>query len=582
MPFDTIGKSIKEINEAYQNGEIKKAAVLKVFKERLNRSNGSQSWKKRYRSAITAVNEGFDIIGAAFPGQKYSQVPTEPMPENLAVITQPAATTSLETLDPSEFELGDVYEEILLESFVQAGSIRVRAAELFPTDWRVNFPKAIREENPVGTQFRAEISVSASTTDPDTLFLKARGKTITIVSSGTAQPEEIQAPQPIRPITQETPEIGKNGSIRKPSNLLKKLPSVYSPEKKETFSVMGLEDAETNIEKFICALRGLVWEIRQSNKGKKTLNLSNGVRQPSLSGEYGYLYAFKYESDEEFFEGARIDVQVGSRKIKGSIASIFGTQIRTLVIAMDEDCGGTVDHCSITQDDATFFESLQNRLEIEAGKGVKKKGKPVGMNLALADDLLKGKNSELKSSTKAKIDYSELNDGQIDFTQKMVKNSISFLWGPPGTGKTQTLGAGLTFFYDNEERSLITSNTNKAVDQVLLKLCKRLQNEGKISDLEDGKIVRVGRISHEELEKDFGSYVTVDGIAARRGSKMQKEINSLENKKPPLESKLKKLLPLYNRFQELEKNNANLKKNNAELDKIKTELLEKETSIKDL
>ena len=69
MPFDTIGKSIKEINEAYQNGEIKKAAVLKVFKERLNRSNGSQSWKKRYRNAITAVNEGFDIIGAAFPGQ---------------------------------------------------------------------------------------------------------------------------------------------------------------------------------------------------------------------------------------------------------------------------------------------------------------------------------------------------------------------------------------------------------------------------------------------------------------------------------------------------------------------------------
>ena len=88
----------------------------------------------------------------------------------------------LETLDPSEFELGDVYEDILLESFLQAGSIRIRAAELFPTDWRVNFPKALREENPVGTQFRAEIAVSASTTDPDTLFLKALSKTIEIVT----------------------------------------------------------------------------------------------------------------------------------------------------------------------------------------------------------------------------------------------------------------------------------------------------------------------------------------------------------------------------------------------------------------
>jgi len=477
---------------------------------------------------------------------------------------------------------------VLLESFVKGSSIQVRAAKLFPIDWTVRFPKNLREENPVGTHFLADVSVSSSTTDPDTLYLKALNRTITIVSSGAAQPEVIQAPQPIGTTTirppdpQERPDIGKSGSIRKPSNLLKKLPSVYSPEKKETFCVMGLEDAKTNIERFICALRGLVWEIRKSNKGKKTLNLVNGVRQPSLSGEYGHLYAFKYDSDEEFFEGARIDVKVGSRKIKGSIASIFGTQIRTLVIGLDEDCGGVVDHCSITQDDATFFESLQNRLEIESGKGDKKKGKPVGMNLALADDLLKGKSSEFKNLSKAKIDFSDLNNGQIDFTKKMVNNSISFLWGPPGTGKTLTLGAGLTYFYDNEERSLITSNTNKAVDQVLLKLCKRLQNEGKISDLEDGKIVRVGRIAHGELEKDFGSYVTVDGIATRRGSKMQKQINALEKKKSPLELKLKKLLPFYGRFQELEKNSANLKKNTAELDKIKKDLLEKETTIKNL
>jgi hypothetical protein len=571
MPFNPIAKSVKDIQEAYQNGEIDRDAVLAIYQERLNRPGKSQVWKTRYENAISALIKNDDLANGPSADR------------NSGTITNPVnPEVSVQTRDPSSFRLGEIHESILLESFERAGRISVRAAELFPTDWRVSFPKAMREENPIGTQFRAEITVSASTTDPDTLFLKARSKTITIVSSGPAQPKEPQTPQPIRPIPQETPEIGKSGSIRKPSNLLKKLPSVFSPEKKETFVVKGLEDAETNNQKFICGLRGLVGEIRRSNKGKKTLNLTNGVRQPSLSGEFANLYAFKFDSDEEFFEGARIDIQVGSRKIKGSIASIFGDQIRTLVIAMDEDCGGTVDHCSIVQDDATFFESLQNRLEIEEGKGDRNRGKPVGMNLALADDLLKGKSNQLKTSAKAKLDYSELNEGQIDFTKKMVKNSISFLWGPPGTGKTQTLGAGLTYFYDNEERSLITSNTNKAVDQVLLKLCKRLQNEGKISDLEDGKIVRIGRISHEELEKDFSAYVTVDGIATRRGSKMQKKINSLEKERTPLELGLKELQPLYDRFRELEKNKASLTKNTAELDNIKAEILEKETLIKNL
>ena len=571
MPFDPNLKTINEIRAAHQNGEITKAAVLTVFEERLNRPGKGRGWKTRYENAITALSNNTDAANAATTSQN-STTATTPI--------NPIA--SVQTLDPSSLKLGDIHENVLLESFVKGRSIQVRAAKLFPAEWTIRFPRALREDNPVGTQFRADVSVSSSTTDPDTLFLKALSKTIEIVFSGTAHPEEIQVRRPVRATRQEIPEFGKGGSIRKPSNLLTKLPSVYSPEKDETFTVMGLDDADTNIEVFICALRSLVWEIRNSNKGKKTVNLTHGERQPSLSGEYGYLYAFKFDSDEEFFEGARVDVKVGSRKIKGSIASIFGTQIRTLVLGLDEDCGGIVEYCSMTQDDATFFESLQNRLEIEAGKGDRKKGKPVGMNLALADDLLKGKSSKFKNSSKAKIDYGELNDGQIDFTKKMVNNSVSFLWGPPGTGKTQTLGAGLTYFYDNEERSLITSNTNKAVDQVLLKLCKRLKNEGKISDLEDGKIVRVGKISHEELEKDFSSYVTVDGIATRRGSEMQKQINALEKKKPPLELKLKKLLPLYDRFQELEKNSTNLKKNTAELNKIKTDLSEKETSIKDI
>ena len=391
--------------------------------------------EKRYKNAISALIDNEDFLNASDASQNSGNTKTPVNPD-----------PNVHTLNPSSFRLGDIHEKVLLESFLDGSSIKVRAVKLFPINCTVRFPKKLREENPVGAQFLANVEVSSSTVEPDKLFLKAHSKTITLVSGGSVQKIDTQTQRPIRPIPQETPELGKSGSIRKPSNLLEKLPSVYSPEEKETFPVKGLEDAETDIEKFICALRGLVWEIRGSNKGKKTLNLTNGVRQPSLSGEYGYLYAFKFDSDEEFFEGARIDIQVGSRKIKGSIASIFGDQIRTLVIAMDEDCGELVDYCSITQDDATFFESLQNRLEIEDGIGDKKKGKPVGMNLALAGDLLKGKSSQLTISSTVKLDYSELNEDQIDFTKKMVKNSISFCGGHLGLEKHKHLEQDLHIF----------------------------------------------------------------------------------------------------------------------------------------
>ena len=575
MTFNPRGKTIKEIKEALTKQKITKAAVLKEFTERLNRPGKGRSWTTRYEREIKALEQDRNIGENAFP-------------RSSGEATSVNRTPTSQTVDKASFKKGDVYEKILLETFVNPGEnshmqIRVRPAEVFPSDWRVNFPKALREENPVGTQFRATVTVSASSTAPDTLFLRASSKTIRvwpcIVPARIPDPE-LEFSQALEQLTApQTPDLGKSGSIRKPSNLLKKLPSVYSPEAKETFQVKGLEDAVTNNDRFICALSALVFEIRSSYKGKKTVNLSNGERQPSLSGEHGFLYAFRYDGDEELFEGARIDIQVGSRKIKGSLVSIFGTNVRTLVISLDEDCGSAVEHCSIAQDDATFFESLQNRLEIENGKSDKKKGKPVGMNFSLADDLLNAKSKKVGNSTHANLEISELNEQQVDFTRKMIENSVSFLWGPPGTGKTQTLGAGLSYFYDTKERSLITSNTNKAVDQVLLKLCNRLHKQGKMSDLEEGKIVRVGRISHEELEKNFGSYVTVDGIATRRGSEMQKKINELEKEKPTLEIKLNKLTPAYERFKELKQTEAKVKSNETSLKQLDSDIKSKKAVI---
>jgi hypothetical protein len=63
-----------------------------------------------------------------------------------------------ETIDPEE---GDFFEGVLLETFRdgQVTRPRVRPVEALPRSLRVEFPRNLREENPIGTRFRADVHV---------------------------------------------------------------------------------------------------------------------------------------------------------------------------------------------------------------------------------------------------------------------------------------------------------------------------------------------------------------------------------------------------------------------------------------
>jgi DNA replication ATP-dependent helicase Dna2 len=58
----------------------------------------------------------------------------------------------------------------------------------------------------------------------------------------------------------------------------------------------------------------------------------------------------------------------------------------------------------------------------------------------------------------------------------LTRHSSGFLWGPPGTGKTTTLGVLLAEYLDrhSDARVLLLSTTNQAVDQALLAVDKAL------------------------------------------------------------------------------------------------------------
>ena len=148
--------------------------------------------------------------------------------------------------------------------------------------------------------------------------------------------------------------------------------------------------------------------------------------------------------------------------------------------------------------------------------------------LFLADRVLTNQYQEITDVIS--VNTGDLNSYQHSFLLKAARHDISFLWGPPGTGKTKCLGALVAAFYQAGEKSAVVSNTNKAVDQVLLKLSNDLILNGREEDLEAGRIIRLGTIHHEQLESEFGHYLNLDLIVEKKGEDLRHQADQVRER----------------------------------------------------
>lgn len=99
------------------------------------------------------------------------------------------------------------------------------------------------------------------------------------------------------------------------------------------------------------------------------------------------------------------------------------------------------------------------------------------------------------------------NEVQCESIQKALYNPVSFIWGPPGTGKTSTLGYVVANLMMQGKKVLFLSNTNRAVDVGMLSIVDALhaiKQSSKIAELNRyGDIAlnaeTLDRIHHEKL-----------------------------------------------------------------------------------
>ncbi len=245
---------------------------------------------------------------------------------------------------------------------------------------------------------------------------------------------------------------------------------------------------DQQIEEFCLALDE---ETRiQQEQGGRPHRLVDG----SLLGrdEKGFYYIFI--SETEFFmpDSTPVRVTGGGRETRGEVVSVHGSEI-TLHLA--DNIGEAPGQALLFSEPWHLLQSLKERL------------------LELPTRSIEMAGEALRPVDGGKMEFlcrPPENCQDAEGVPALVKNNtLSFIWGPPGTGKTETLACLAAFFYRQKMRVLVLAHANVAVDEAMLRIADRLG----ASSLPPGEIVRHG---HPRLPAMRSSLLLASNLAAFR------------------------------------------------------------------
>jgi hypothetical protein len=117
-----------------------------------------------------------------------------------------------------------------------------------------------------------------------------------------------------------------------------------------------------------------------------------------------------------------------------------------------------------------------------------------GMGAYVSDKVLKG-----------------LNNGQQAAISSCLSHDISFIWGPPGTGKSTTVAHIVQQLVLSGQRVLVTAHSNAAVDVAMLDVADACHD---LQDMKKGRILRYGYVTKDELRR-LADVIPLEVLARR-------------------------------------------------------------------
>ena len=241
-----------------------------------------------------------------------------------------------------------------------------------------------------------------------------------------------------------------------------------------------------------------------------------------------FVYIFNTESPLIVMDDAPAEIQVGGQRVAGQIISMQGSQV---AVGIENDFGQTISQARLITNLWYLLEKLRKGYE-EVLNGDRSLDTRLGQRLfgtVSAATRIDAGELNLPSS-----EYS-LNDDQLTAIRTACGSDVHFIWGPPGTGKTKTIGFLIVALLRRNLRVLVVSHTNVATDHAIDNAAKLLLGS---EDYQSGKLVRFGNISPNVHLPDM---VIPEKIAERLGKELKERLARLRSDLEKVQAELKSL-----------------------------------------
>lgn len=240
-------------------------------------------------------------------------------------------------------------------------------------------------------------------------------------------------------------------------------------------------------------------------------NLNSVTKKPNL---YIYSANLVIDSDEmpsQFLEGIKVEYVCGAYKRLITILE-HDLQHNQVIFQCTDDIPT---HSPQIQTNSTFLlDRIRTKLQNFSADG---------------NDFVRIYNAAFvlkQVNDNSDIWLTNVDESQGEAIQKALYQDISFIWGPPGTGKTHTLARLILNLCIRNEKTLVCCVANVAVDAITHKVVNILEEYKQANGtdlLKNGEIVRLGYSRDSELRKIDNLFPETEEVYVLR-----EQINSIE------------------------------------------------------